>query len=279
MQINETLFRQDESGKMVPLLAEGMSVSPDALTYTITLKQGIDFSTGAPMTSKDVVFSIDAARKSLYYSGLYESIANVSAPSKFKVQIKTAKPVPAMEAILAAWVTGIVPDNYGGVTEKVFSEHPVGTGPFKVKSWKRGEALTLVRNNGYWQDGQPLLKEVVFRVMPNDLSRVAQLQGGNIDADFRPPFAQIPSLEQAGFKRKASMSISADMLLNENIPLFKNPRVREAIDLAIDRNGINQAALRGTGQVAGSFLTPVSRRLSRTSIKPSRSLRKLSRKA
>jgi peptide/nickel transport system substrate-binding protein len=256
-QMNQTLFTTNEAGELKPLLAEKMTTSPDRLTSTIKLKSNIKFSNGQPMTSADVVFSIDAARKSTYYSSFYEKITNVSAPNPTTVVIKTKEPEPVLEEYLASWVSAIVPKNYGGVSGPEFSEHPIGTGPFKFKSWAHGESVAMVKNPNYWQSGQPLLNEVVFRILPEDNSRVAQMRGGELDAMEEPPFPQLPGLEQAGFKKSLSpKTLTQVLVLNQNEPLFKNADIRKAIDVAIDRKGIVETAVKGEGEPAGSFLNP-----------------------
>lgn len=256
-QINETLFVAAEGGKLEPYLATKMTTSPDGRTSTITLRHGVKFSDGRPMTSKDVAFSIDAARTSLYYSSLYEQITNVSAPTPTTVVVKTKEPAPAMKALLSYVVSAVVPDNYGGMTAKEFSAHPIGTGPFKFKSWSHGRSVTMTKNTNYWQPDEPLLDEVEFAILPEDNSRTAQLRGGQINALQQPPFPQLKGLEQEGFKNSQSpFSEVMTMALNQKEGLFSDPRIREAVNMAIDRQGIVNTAFSGEAEAAGSFLPP-----------------------
>jgi peptide/nickel transport system substrate-binding protein len=260
-QINETLFWQNEQGELEPLLATGFKVSPNGTTYTIPIRKGVKFSTGRPMTSADVVFSLEQAKKSPYYGALYEHITQIKASSPYTIVITTDEPVAGMKAILAAWVAGVVPDHYGGVSEKEFAQHPVGTGPFAFKSWIQGQSVTLARNPRYWQSGKPLLNEVVFHITPDDNSRTAQLRGGDLNVAVTPPFAQLASFEApgSGFHTGPKPLLGTDnIVLNLNKPLFANPKVREAIDLAVNREDIVKVAMNGFGEAGAGILAPAS---------------------
>ena len=98
----------------------------------------------------------------------------------------TKVPTADMLAIVSLYGNSVIPDNYGGETEKQFFAHPIGTGPFMFKSWTRGQELTATRNPHYWQKGKPYLNTVVWSVVPDNNTRFLQLQGGQIDVDEFP---------------------------------------------------------------------------------------------
>jgi len=141
-QIMEPLFKTDSAGKVRPWLASTYKQSSDHLTWTLSLRKGVRFTNGDPLTASDVVFSLDRVGKSASWSFLYESIAEVSAPSADTVVIKTTKPMPGLPTVLSLFAADIIPKNFGGMTEKQFASHPIGTGPFKFVRWDRGTALT-----------------------------------------------------------------------------------------------------------------------------------------
>jgi peptide/nickel transport system substrate-binding protein len=257
-QINETLFKYTEDSKIVPMLATGSKVSSDGLTWTFPIRKGVTFSNGHSMTAEDVVFSIDAARKSVNWTAFWEEIESVEAVTSSTVRIKTKKPVAAMVADLTHYSTGIVPKNYGGVSEKEFANHPVGTGPFMLKSWKRGREVTLTKNPHYWQPNQPPANEVVFLDIPDENSRLEQLRGGDLDAIVQPNWSSLKSLEESPdlSVTNQGMATASFISLNLNKPQFKDLRIREAISLAIDREGLVKAASEGFGEPAGSILPP-----------------------
>jgi peptide/nickel transport system substrate-binding protein len=257
-QISEPLFKQNEEGKIVPLLATGYKRTADGLTWVFPIRKGVTFSDGKSLTATDVVFSLNAARKSPIYASYFEDFESVKALSPTSVQVRTKKPMAAMLADLTFYAAAIVPDNYGGVSEKEFAQHPVGTGPFVLKSWTHGQSVTLVKNPSYWDSTAPLLDEVVFSTVPDDNSRISQFRGGEVDLIGQPAWSQLKSLEQAPGVQVGNFGLYQvdTLVLNMNRPLFKDRRVREAVNLAIDREGVIAAALNGYGEPAGSFLPP-----------------------
>jgi len=267
-QINEPLFELTEEGALKPMLAASYKQSPDELTWTINLLKGIKFSNGEPMTSKDVAFTLEASRKGAFASN-WEDIESIKATSPSQIQIKTIKPLPAMIALLSCQFAAIVPANYGGVSEKEFSQHPVGTGPFEFKKWKHGTSITLTKSSSYREPNLPYVNEVVYTVTPDDSSRIAQFRAGELDLIGQPAHAQIAEIEQTPGVTVTSYGeyLYSFLSLNLKEPLFKNRKVREAINLAVDREGIVKVALDGHGTPAGAPIPPTIPG-SNTSIKP-----------
>jgi peptide/nickel transport system substrate-binding protein len=259
-QIVEPLFKANMEGKIEPWLAESMKVSPDHKTWTVTLRKGIKFSNGQPLTAADVVFSLENVRKSEAWAFMFEGIEKVHQTSPLTAVITTRKPTLKLEGRLSLPFAGaIIPKNFGGESEQEFASHPIGTGPFELASWKRGETLTLEKNPHYWKSGLPLLEKVVFQTVPDVNSRTTQLRSGELDVIASPPWSQIASLESDPELRVGiyALGLVDSLGLDQKDPLFKNPKVREAVNLAIDREGIVKAALAGNGEPAGSWLTPV----------------------
>ncbi|MBS1678403.1 MAG: ABC transporter substrate-binding protein [Actinobacteria bacterium] len=257
-QMFEPLFKADVEGKLEPWLAESMKASPDRKTFTVTLRKGVKFSNGKPMTSADVAFSLETIRKSPVWGIMFELVESVKATGPDTVVIKTSKPAAKLEGQLSLPFAAIVPKNFGGESEEEFAAHPIGTGPFAYASWKRGESLTFDKNKYYWKPGLPLLEKVVFEMVPDVNSRDSQLRAGELDVVASPDWSQLPAMEaepnlHVGIYKA---SILDSLGLNMKEPLFQNDKVREAINLAIDREGIVKAALFGHGETAGSWLMP-----------------------
>lgn len=257
-QINETLFKADVSGKVVPWLASRAEQSADGLTWTIQLRPGVKFSDGKPLTAADVVFSLEAVRGSANWGFMFESIKSITAKSPNTVVIALAKPVAALEAELSLFAAAIVPDNYGGESEKAFAQHPVGTGPFMFDSWQQGQAMNLDRNPHYWRPGKPLVDHLVLKAIPDDNSRISQLKGGQIDVMERPPWSQLESLKQAPelIVNESDPGLNSFMMMNLRQAPFDDARLREAVNLAVDREGIIAAAAGGAGEPSASWFPP-----------------------
>src|SRR4051812_824374 len=191
----DTLLLPTDDGKGVqPGLATDWKVSEDGLTVTLTLRDGIKFSDGSPITGEDVKFSLErAAVPDTTWQFLVASIASVATEGN-TVTITLAHPDPAFISALTVFNTGIMPkalfEAEAGATDadkaKAFAEHPVGSGPFMFASWERGSTMKLVKNPYYWdkgEDGQPLpyLDGVTFEVIPDDATRILRLQSGEVD--------------------------------------------------------------------------------------------------
>ncbi|HET7119872.1 MAG TPA: ABC transporter substrate-binding protein [Solirubrobacterales bacterium] len=257
-QILDTLFRTDAEGGTEPWLVTDYSKSADNLTWTLQLKGGVRFSDGKPLTAEDVVFSLDAVRKSVNWETLFAEITKVSAPSKDTVVITTEKPAPALPSQLSLYAAGIVPANYGGVSEEQFAQHPIGSGAFALGPWKRGESITLVPNPHFWKSGQPALEKVIFKNVPEDTARDSQLEGGQLDLITYPNWAQLSNLSSNPDLRVGvyESGFTNSLVFNVRTPLFQNAKVRKAVNLAIDRDSIAKVALGGYGEVAGSWFGP-----------------------
>jgi peptide/nickel transport system substrate-binding protein len=257
-QINEPLWREGTNGKLVPWLLKKVEPSQGDRVWTLTLKSGIEFSTGKPMTSADVLFTLEKARKSEYWEELLEGITKIEAPSPSTIVITNAEPAAELPTILSQWSFGIEPKNYDGESEEEFASKPIGTGPFAVKSWKRGETLTLTKNVHYWMPERPFLDELVFKTVADANSRVSQLKSGQVNVIATPPWSQVEAIEDSSETELGHYPLGFNklMTLNGREALFKNPRVREAINLGVDREGLVSAVLHGHGEPAGSFVPP-----------------------
>lgn len=257
-QIVEPLFRTDSNGRIVPWLATGLKASNGDRTWTVTLRKGVTFSTGAPLTAADVVFSLNQVRKSPNWAAMFAPVDQVRAASPTSVVITTKKPFGVMEATLSLPFAAIVPANYAGATAKQFDQHPIGTGPFTLAAWDHGRSLTLARNPHYWQPSRPYLNKVVFDVVSNSDSRVLQLRAKQLDVVADPPWAQLATLGRTPGVRVGKFALAyPDLLMfNEKSPLFANAQVRKAAALAVDRAAVIKAALAGNGEPGGSWYPP-----------------------
>src|SRR6266566_7745502 len=196
-QIMQPLYTVTPNGKgVVPWLATSDTVSPDKKTYTFTLRKGVKFSNGKPMTSADVKFSIDQNTKATKGWGyINTAIKSVSALTPGTVAVHLKYPWAPLLADLSLFANGIVPANYGGETENQFYTHPVGTGPFKWGYWHKGSALRLVRNPLYWEKGKPYLNSITWTDVPNDNTRELQLKGSQAQIDEFPAWSTVASLK------------------------------------------------------------------------------------
>jgi peptide/nickel transport system substrate-binding protein len=259
-QIFQPLFTVTKNGKgVMPWLATGYTMSSDKKTYTITLRKGVKFSNGQPMTSADVKFSIDQNRKAAQGWGYIDTaISSVDTPSPGTVVIHLKYPWAPLLADLSLFANGIVPNNYGGKTETQFYNTPVGTGPFKWDYWHKGSALKLIRNPYYWQPGKPYLNSVTWTDVPSDNTRELQIKAGQAQIDQFPSWSTVSQLKSTpGVDMTLFDSTQTNYLtFNEKRKPFGDVHVRRAISLAINRQSLIKAVLFGNGKPANSLFPP-----------------------
>jgi peptide/nickel transport system substrate-binding protein len=250
-QIFEQLYTVTNNGKgVMPWLATSYKVSADKKAYTFTLRPGVKFSNGKPMTSADVKFSIDQNTKAAAGWGFINTaIKSVSAPAPETVVVHLKYPWAPLLADLSIFANGIVPNNYGGETEAQFYTHPIGTGPFKWAFWHKGSALKLVRNPFYWQKGKPYLNSITWTDVPNQNTRQLQLKGGQAQIDQTPAWSTVASLKATqGVNMHLFNSTQTNYLaFNELRKPLQDVHVRRAISLAGQGRAVRQ---RQAGQLA-----------------------------
>jgi peptide/nickel transport system substrate-binding protein len=275
----DTLILPTDDGKgLKPGLATEWSLSDDGLTVELTLRDGIKFSDGTPITADDVVFSLTRAATpdNGIWVFLIEALDTVTAVDPSHVEIKLKHPDPAFLSALTVFNTQILPkaafEAMPGATDKkkaeAFAAHPIGSGPFMFDSWERGSEMKLVKNPYYWdlgEDGQPLpyLDGVTFEVIPDDATRILKLQSGDLDGAEFIPFARVAELQAAPgidmelfpstFVRYVTFNVKPELDGKPN-PL-SNVKVRQALNYATNKEAIIQIVTHGVGSPMTSFMS------------------------
>ncbi len=252
------LPKADGSG-VQPAVADKYEQSSDGLSWTFHIRKGVKFSDGTPITSADVKFSIEQASKDdAPFSFTNSSIADIETPSDDSVVIKTNQPWSPLPSDLAIFSNAIVPKDYGGKSAEEFAKHPIGSGPFVFKEWKKGQQIKLVRNDNYRISGKPYLDSVTIKVVSDDNTRTLQLQGGQAQVDEYPPYSSVRTLSKSKTVHvKGFTSSRVDYLsFNTAKEPFNDVHLRRAISYAIDRSALNKAVLYGNGEPAKAYLTP-----------------------
>jgi peptide/nickel transport system substrate-binding protein len=246
----DTLVRRHPNGTLHPSLATAWRRSA-ATTWQFTLRQGVRWHDGAQFTSSDAKYSLDrtydGSVKAARLSRLFEAIDRVEAPDPATLIIQTRRSDPLIPAKLArgAMVPWAYIDRVGFT---VFNQQPVGTGPLRFVSWTRGDRCVLAANTDYW-DGRLDLDRVVFRPLADPSARVEALLRGEADliaqvpADLTERVASHPSTQVVG-TLYAGLYVLA---VNVWVSPLKDPLVRQALSLAIDRETILKDVWRGRG--------------------------------
>jgi peptide/nickel transport system substrate-binding protein/oligopeptide transport system substrate-binding protein len=265
------LTRFDPDAKVEPALASRWEISPDGLTYTFHLRQGVTFHDGSHFTAANVVSSwqraLDPATKSgaaqflfpirgarEFNSGKAHSISGVVVRDDSTLVVSLAEPLAIFIKMLAMPVAAIVPAHVGAD----FGEHPIGTGPWKLVEWKHDDYLLFARNPSYFA-GAPATDTLRARIIAEPSTAVAEYESGNVDV-LEIPADQASDWVDDESKKPMLMSTPALELVYVAINTTRGPladvRVRQAINYAIDINRIIERLISGRGTRAAGVIPP-----------------------
>jgi peptide/nickel transport system substrate-binding protein len=259
--VMEGLLRTTNDGSGIePLLAESYEVSDDSLTYTFKLREGLEFSTGDPVLGEDLVWTYERAMttEESVWSDLVSNIESVEAPDDvtFVVHMKEASPVSVATFTLFNLLIGDK-SYFDEVGLENYSKKPLGTGPYKFDEWRQGEYLRIVKNENYRNADSVKTESIRFNVVPDDNTRVMQLQSGEADIITFVPWNRLAEIESDS-SLKVLTPNSTEMRTFE-LNCVEGPtadvRVRRAIAMAINKEAIVKTVLAGYGTPADSFMS------------------------
>lgn len=244
-----------------PLLAKSWTISDDGLTYTFDLNKA-KWQDGQDFTSADVAYSLIEfnAKASPMFRAAGSLIDKIDTPAPDKVIIHLKQSSGTFLLSLACIQGGsIMPEHiFKGTDPRMnpaSNNAPVGTGPFMLKSWRRGDVIELTRNPNYWAAGKPYLDGVIAKIMPQATSRLQALQSGEID--FIQGWNMAPS-DEAVVKQNADLKLEktgyapAAIVVGFNLkkPILSDARVRQALFMATDRDYLLKTSWFGDGEVS-----------------------------
>lgn len=266
LQISEGLLETVPNSKTVHGdLATSWTISPDGLTYTFHIREGVKFSNGEPLTAEDVIYSIERQRLPIagYGAFIAPEIEKISATGPMTVQIKLKHVTSHFLIDLALAQTGIVPKKVlQHESEKMFALHPVGTGAYVLKSASPGFTnIVMVRNPHYWRSGQPHLDELVWNEVVEANARILAVQSGTATIDLNVPFSQAASLQKSSSGRVLIEPILSESLADFNnlAAPFTNVNVRKALNYATPREAIIKSVFKGLGTPANNVTNDLFR--------------------
>ena len=258
--IHDALVKAMPGNNAAPSIAESWQMSPDGRTYDFTLRKGVKFHNGETLTAEDVKFSFEryhgAASKTLK-----ERVAAVETPSPLHVRFRLKNPWPDfMTFYTAASGAGwIVPKKY---VEKVgddgYKKAPIGSGPYKFVSFTPGVELVLEAFDGYWRK-TPSVKRLVFKVVPDETTRLAALKRGEVDVvysirgELAEELQRTPGLTLKPTVIQAPQWVAMLDQWDPKSP-WHDKRVRMAANLAVDRKSVNQAMTLGHSRLTNSII-------------------------
>ena len=273
----DTLTRIDENARLVPGLAESWKAT-DATTWEFRLRRGVKFHDGSELTAEDVIYSLERPATIVNSPGSFvpftRPLVFKQAVDRYTVRLRTASPYAMVPYDLNS-VYIVSKRAASGVRTEEFNQGKgvIGTGPYYFVSFKRGDRVELARHDQY-RDKRPEWDKVTLRIMPNDPARIAALLSGDVDAIEQVPTADLPKLRaNASFQVAQKVSWRTIFLHLDQFrdrvpgvtdrsgrPLDRNPlkdvRVRKAISMAINRQGIVERVMEGAAVPASDLVAP-----------------------
>lgn len=255
------LVKKDPEGNFHPDLAESYE-NTDDYTWEFTLREGVTFHNGDELTAEDVKFTLErvANDESLQEHSHYKQIKDVEIVDDYNFKIITYEPEPILLNRLSRIGSGILPKNY--IEENgwdYYLQHPIGTGPFKFVEWVKDSKIVFEVYENYFEGKVEDWDQLVFRVIPEDSTRVGELLTGGIDLAMSIPNQEWDRINNNdGTSVQSTRSQRVAMLhlnLNDEF-ITSDPRVREAIDLAIDNTVLTEHVLGGGAIPVRTRVTP-----------------------
>ncbi|MBI4208240.1 MAG: ABC transporter substrate-binding protein [Deltaproteobacteria bacterium] len=251
------LLRFNEKGEAIPWIAKNW-LNPDPLTYIFTLRSSISFHDGTPLTASDVVYTFESMKDPQLRSpnlATLEALDSVTATHANTVVFRLKEPyIPFLHLL----DIGIVPQRQVEQDPQGFRKNPIGTGPFQLDAWKVDDALVLTANLHHFLIS-PHLKKVIFKIIPNDTTRLLELRKGSVEfvqnavsPDLLPFLSRSKRLEI--IETEGTSYSYLGMNLQDSV--LKNLQVRQAMAYALNREEIVQYLLENKAELAAGPLAP-----------------------
>jgi peptide/nickel transport system substrate-binding protein len=258
LNVWESLIYPDENLNPQPVLAKSWSANADNTEWTITLKEGIYFHDGTPLTADVAVYNLLGAHEN--YTPL-ATLDRIEAVDDTIVKIYLTAPTPTLPNLLGGWQSAMFSPATHQQQDKDYPV-PYGTGPYMFKEYVDGEKIVLVRNEAYW--GEPAKTErIIYRYIPDANTRLLALQSGEIDA-----IADVGSImpsQGALVESDGNLNLYLQdvvtthyLFFNNDKAPFDNPTLRRAVSMALDRELVVNEAVYGYGVPATGNLTQLA---------------------
>ncbi|PYM40190.1 MAG: hypothetical protein DME12_16580 [Candidatus Rokuibacteriota bacterium] len=251
------LVRFDAEMNPVPELAESWQVSPDGLTWTFKLREGVRFHDGQELSSADVKFTFDRLFERSPGKSDFIAVDRVEPAGRYAVKFVTKEPFAGLLAALGGF-WGFVISEAGIKKHGDLNKAALGTGPFRLEDWKVEQQMVLKRHPQYFKKGLPHVDEVILRIIPDEANIVAALRTGQIHHAFLEDNKNFNLLKDektlTGYR---SSRLGYDFLnINASRGPLKDVRVRQAISWAVDRSQVLRVAAAGFGRLTAPATAP-----------------------
>jgi len=253
-KIFDGLLQRNRKLELEPALATALpEVSQDGLTYTYTLRQGVKFSDGTPFTAADVVFTYETILDEKTSNGSRDEIAaveSVTAEGDHTVVFELKYPYAPFVERTVLPIASQKAASGQDVNTGAYNTSPVGTGPYVLESWRKGEQMTLKANPGCW-GGAPEVKSFTTVFIADDDVRATRLRAGELDGAALPPSLARTFENVDGTRLITAESVDyRAVTLPTGNPVAGDKAIRQALNLAVDRELMVESILKGAGRPA-----------------------------
>ncbi|MGP4095503.1 ABC transporter substrate-binding protein [Nonomuraea sp. KM90] len=256
VNVYEGLVKLGQDGQIVPLLAEKWDVSDDRRTYTFTLRKNVTFTNGAPFTADDVVFSLDRVKSDwkLKIKSQLDVIDKVAKKDDSTAVVTLEQPSNGFLYSMATRLGAMF--SRTGVSD--LANKPVGTGPYVLGSWRRGDSIQLNANPSYWGTKPPLTAITLKYFKDATAMNNALLTGGiDVISSVQAPESLQQFADPNRFETiEGTTNGEVVLSMNNGRPPFDDKKVRQAVRHAIDHKALLDTAWAGRGQLIGSMVPP-----------------------
>jgi peptide/nickel transport system substrate-binding protein len=263
--IYEPLVMVDYENQFGPALAERWEISDDGLTWTFYLKKGVTFHDGTDFNAEVVKWWLEGMQQGVN-SYMFESMTQAEVVDEHTIAMTFEAPFPNLLYNLSTSFSGIMSkEAYEKYGDEYGTKYAVGTGPFMLEEWVQNDHLTLVKNPDYnwapdWvgHTGPANVDKILFRIIPEDATRMIELQAGNVHLVTAPPSPrELPQYQNNPdylYMQNADATIQF-VGMNVNDPFFKDIRTRQAVGHAIDRDLILETVYQDLGRATNTYLS------------------------
>ncbi|TQR37365.1 ABC transporter substrate-binding protein [Brevibacillus brevis] len=264
------LYKDPATNEFKPSLASDYKISEDAKTWTFTIRSGITFHDGTPLTARSFKETFDRAlnpkTKATTIAEVLAPIKSVKAPDDQTLVLELHEPNAAFRDTLGNYLTQPLSLKAIEKAGESYGWNPVGVGPWKLESWKRGEGVTYVRNEDFhWGEpyydnqGPPRADKLIIKAIADSQLRMSALESGAIDVATEVPVKDaIQYRDNPKYQTMEYLRPGVGFMLEMNLtrPEFQDIQVRKAFNMLVNKEAIVQAVTQGEGQVAHTPLSP-----------------------
>lgn len=246
----ERLIYMEEDGSLTPMLATSWSSNDDGTVWSFEIREGVQFHDGEMLNAEAVAANLQRfvdPDVGAAYSFLLGTVEEIEAVEEYTLQLSLSQPfAPILSHLSHSFVGILSPAQIDGLAPDARIEIPVGTGPYVMDTWNRGESIELSVNENYWAD-VPAIPNVAFSFIPESSALIVALETGEIDAMMRVPPQEVDRLEaDSNIEVVRQESVRTVYIGFNNIrEPFNDPLVRQALNHAIDKQAIVDGLFEG----------------------------------